>query len=752
MPMVKRCFLFCLILVLTACSQPTASATGTAIQPSATHSGDKGDLPTPQVMTTHAPSVKEAAISFLTAWKGSQYQTMYDMLSTLSKDAHTSDDFIKYYRDSSTGLTLKSLDFNVQSILTNPDTAQVNVDVVYHTNLFQDIERQVLLNLTLEQGQWKIAWEEGAVLPELKGGNKLALDISVPSRGNILDRNGSAIAAESDAVALGYIPIQVPNGMAGTLISMIAQLTDQSAHEVSLAYEKAWDTPYDYIPVGEVPLEQVQRYYEQLVSSGMIMENYKSRFYFDGGVASQVVGYTLYISEDQKEEYMRKGYNGSEKVGYAGLEKWGETYLMGQRGAKLYVLDPVGQPVTLLAQTDAKPAATIYTTFDRDFQKNVERSLRGLNGSIVVLERDTGRILAMASSPTYDPNLFDPSNNNSRFSLTDLLNDPDNPQLNRATQSSYPPGSVFKVVTLAAALESGLYPSNYTYECGTEFTELPDVTLYDWTHWKGYKASGTLTLAEGLMRSCDPLFYHLGLDMFRQHMPNAVSDMARAFGLGSPTGVEQIAEDSGSIPDPKTEGDAVQMGIGQGALLVTPLQVADYIAAVGNGGTLYRSQVIEKVTRPGGEELLKFEPEARGKLPVSPENLKIIQDAMYEVVANPRGTAHGRFIGLNIEIHGKTGTATSNDIEKEHAWFAGYTNMNRTDRPDIAIVVMAEHAGEGSEVSAPIFRRVVEYYFYDKPMTVYPWESTFFVTRTPTPLPPDTPTPGPSETPSVSPG
>ncbi len=727
------------IMLLAACSSngivpnpsngPTASAT----------------LRDPMVNTTAVPDAQAAASKFLEDWKAENYSALYSQLTLLSKDAVAEAEFVKQLRNIATTMSLRAMDFEIlQSLVKGPTEAQVAYRISYDTVLVGELSRDTMMTLSLQDGQWRVQWEDGMILPELRGGNRLSMDITIPTRGNIYDANGSALAAQSDAVALGIVPGQIEDGSEGALLVELADLTGLDTAYIRSLYEYA--QPDWYIPVGDASAQAVERRASVLDElGGLVMTYYNTRYYFNS-TAPHVTGYVQLIPEDQLDNYKRRGYRGDEFVGMAGLEEWGEEKLAGQRGASLYVVDQQGSVITRLAQRDSAPAYSITTTIDKNFQMQVQRAIQGFRGAVVVLERDTGRVLAMASSPPFNPNLFDPNNFNSGWMLGDVFDANSTPLINRAAQSSYPLGSVFKIITMAAALESGIFTPYSSYYCDTTFTELPGITLYDWTFEKEKPASGDLTLPEGLMRSCNPWFYHIGLIMYETGFQQEIAKMARGFGLGSPTGIEQIEEVGGNIADITSANDAVQMAIGQGSVLVTPLQVANFIAAVGNGGTLYRPQVVESVETLDGDPVYRFEAEEIGKLPVSAENLKVIQDAMRTVVTNTRGTAYIPLVGLQMPIYAKTGTAT-NPNGKPHAWFSGYTNSNREDLPDIAIAVIAENAGEGSEVAAPIFRRVIEAYYYGKPLSLYRWESSFHITRTPTPLVTETPQPEETETP-----
>jgi len=720
--MKKNLILWILILFLI-----TSCANGT---PRPTKNPD-GELPTPVVKTTSVPDATAAAVDFLTRWEENDYAGMYAMLAPTSRDAITEEDFVKKYQETAQSLTLNSLDSGILTSLIQPSSAKISYQANYATTLFGDLNRQMEMNLIIDQGIWKIQWDDGLILPELSGGNKLMLYIQQPARGDINDKNGNTLATQTEAVALGVWPGQISSKQEGLLLDMLSSMTNKPKNVINDLYRYAgadW-----YVPVGEVSKQGYDDragYLDKI--SGLVTNPYTGRYYYNGGAAPQVLGYLRPIFPEQLDEYKRMGYAGDEKVGGSGLEKTGEKYLAGKPSADLYVVQPDGTNSTLLAHTDPQAANTITTTLDKDFQLLVQKALLGFTGAIVVLEVDTGRVLAMASSPSFDPNVFQTNNYNSQFILGDLVNDAEAPLVNRAAQSSYPLGSVFKLVTAAAALESGLYETTTTYECTSQFTELDGFVGDDWTYTKDLPPSGTLTLLGGIMRSCNPWFYHLGLDLYRQKGANYLADMARGFGLGSATGIRDIAETEGSIIDPTTEGAAVQMGIGQGDMLVTPLQVADFVAAIANGGVLYRPQIIERITDISGNEVFSFAPQVRGTLPVSPETLAALKEGMRMVVREDRGTAVRTFRSMQTPIFGKTGTATTS-VKDPHAWFTGFTAAGRTDKPDIAVVVIAENSGDGSEYAAPIFRRVVEVYFTGEVQSWYPWEYDYYITKTPSP-------------------
>jgi penicillin-binding protein 2 len=712
-----------LLFILSSCS-----GNGTS-QTQQTKTPESNGLPTPVVLTTSVPDVSSTAKNFLDKWKADDYAGMYDMLAKTSQDAISAADFKTKYTDAATNLTVTGIDYGIVSTLLQATTAKVGYQVNFTTSLFNEIQKQMEMNLILESGAWKIQWDDAMILPELKGGNHLLLNISHPVRGSILDRNGDPIAGQTDAVALGLDPANVSQKTISNLLAQLAYMTQTPVNVIQDEYKAGVEDTY--IPIGEISKESYAQYESYVTSlSGFVANEYTARYYYTGGVAPQVVGYTLSIPEDQLDAYKKLGYAGDEKVGMTNIEKTGEPYLAGKPTADVYVMDPNGTTVTRLGHADPTAPDTITTTLDKTLQIQTQKALLGFTGAAVVMEVNTGKILAMASSPEFDPNLFQTDNVNSGYALGNLVNDPTLPMWNRAAQSSYPLGSVFKIITMSAALESGLYTKDTTFDCTSQWTEL-GTPFNDWTYDDGLPPSGELTLTEGLMRSCNPYFYHIALDLFRQKGATYLSDMARGFGLGEATGIGTIAEDKGAINDPTDDGSASQMGIGQGDMLVTPLQVVDFVAAVANGGTLYRPQIIDNITSEDGTVVQSFSPEIRGTLPVSQSTLDAVREGMKMVVYNSRGTAYNRLHSLEFSILGKTGTATTSQ-DKPHAWFAGYTAENKTDKPDIAVVVICENQGEGAIYAAPIFRRIVESYYTGDAETLYPWEMQMYLTVTPT--------------------
>jgi penicillin-binding protein 2 len=437
------------------------------------------------------------------------------------------------------------------------------------------------------------------------------------------------------------------------------------------------------------------------------------RTYSDGDTASHIIGYMGAIPADRKDEYLSQGYQGDELIGLSGVEAWAENYLAGQHGGRLVTLTPppARQVLSELGTVTAQAGSSVYLTLDTLFQAHVEHLLGEQRGVIVVMEPYTGSIYAMASYPRYKPAVFTTGFDVDAWAQ--LYTRDDRPLLNRATQGLYPPGSVFKIISLIAALESeaGLQPET-SFVCTGKWQGLgPAFEKKCWLE----RGHGKISLIDGLTQSCNVVFYEVGLALHRND-PQRLPNWARNFGLGDRTGLLGLEESTGVIPDevwkqanfnqPLFDGDAVNAAIGQGFTLVTPLQIVRMLAALGNGGKLMRPRLIDRIVTLAGEEQ-KFEPETVQTLALSPENLALVRKSLEDITSDARGTARQAFQGITYTVAGKTGTAESGRKEP-HSWFAGYAPA---DEPRVAITVVLEEAGEGSKVAAPLFRQVVEAFF-----------------------------------------
>jgi penicillin-binding protein 2 len=632
---------------------------------------------------------------------------MYNLLTPESQLRLNFAQFQSAYTDALIQATVKQVATQPQSLLHTGDQASVTFHSAWQTHLFGNLNADNSMRLKFSQGRWGVEWQPTLVLPQLGEGVSLVFLSEQPARGNIYDRNFHALATQGQMVTVGVIPQFLKEEQ--KVIDYLSTLTKVPPDKIQAQIAAA--RPDWFVPVGEITFEASLENDNMLVNlAGVDRRAHEVRTYNDGETGAHVIGYMGRIPAEEKQEYLALGYQGDELVGLAGIERWAERDLAGQRGGRLVTLSSARQVLSEIATLQARAGSSVYLTIDTLFQATVERLLRDRLGAVVVMDPNSGALYALASYPRFKPAVFTTGFDVDAWAK--LYSSEKRPLLNRATQGLYPPASVFKVVTASAAIEAlGLKP-DMMFVCTGKWDGLGKE--FEKKCWLP-GGHGRINLVDGLTQSCDVVFYELGLALHRQDS-QLLPNWARAFGLGVPTDLLGLTESAGVAPDaawkqanlnqPLFDGDAVNTAIGQGYMLSTPLQIARLLAAVGNGGRLLRPRVLDKIVAVDGSER-PFEPEVAGTLPLSPESLALIRHSLEAVASGARGTARTAFNNISYTVAGKTGTAESGQ-EKPHAWFAGYAPA---DEPRVAIAVILEHAGEGSKEAAPLFRQVAEAFF-----------------------------------------
>lgn len=442
------------------------------------------------------------------------------------------------------------------------------------------------------------------------------------------------------------------------------------------------------------------------------------REYEYGDLAAHLLGYLGEINETQLAASRGKGYQVGDLTGQYGLERQYETFLRGRAGTRQVEVDALGREILQLEGKQPEPGYDLLLTIDMDLQRLAELLMAERNGVIIAMDPKTGDILAFVSRPAFDPNLF--ASGISEKDWKRLAESPSHPLQNRAIQGQYPPGSIFKIVVAAAALEERVIKPEETVLC-TGKHEFGDRVYRDWKP----EGHGVVDLHKALVESCDVYFYQLGHAVGIDRL----AAYAQGFGLGSPTGIGLEHEKGGLVPSREWKieargeewqpGETLSAAIGQGFNLVTPTQVAVMISAVANGGTLVKPHLVRKILGQGGEVIYEAEREVTGALPTSPRTLRLIREALKGVVNERSGTGAGARLE-DVVVAGKTGTAqvirqsADQDSEasqqklpkhlRDHAWFVAFAPY---EEPSIAIVVFIENAGRGGAHYAGVAKRLI---------------------------------------------
>lgn len=522
-------------------------------------------------------------------------------------------------------------------------------------------------------------------------------------RGRILDREGRVLVRNRPSFDISVIQLGLSPRMLDRTIAGLSQILNLSEVEIRAHLAKEARRPFNPVLIArDADRKTMTRVAERRIDlPGVIIQVSPRRDYVYGDFAAHIIGYLGEVSQAELEELRQKGYRSGDLIGKAGVEREFDDHLRGENGVEQVEVDVRGRKLGTLSRKDPILGDNLTLTIDYDLQHTAEEALGDSRGAVVVLDINTGEILAMASKPAFDPNVF--VSPQRKIKIKDFFSDPRYPLVNRAISAQYPPGSQFKIVVAAAALENNLVKPLETFYCGGGY-----YLGRRYACWKE-QGHGWKNLEEAIIHSCNVYFYQLGLKVGAERM----AEMARDFGLGQPSQIIFPHEKPGLVPDPTWKektlrerwhaGETVNFSIGQGYLLTTPIQLANLMAAIANSSQIYKPWVVKTIQSLDGEVTNSFEPQLIRELSLKPKTLSLLCQALEGVVS--RGTGWQARI-TDLRIGGKTGTA-QNPHGEDHAWFMSFAPV---DKPTLAISVLVEHGGRGGAAAAPIAKKIMEAY------------------------------------------
>jgi penicillin-binding protein 2 len=560
-------------------------------------------------------------------------------------------------------------------------------------------------------------------------------------RGVIYDRNGQILVENRAGLSVGLLPMEMPDPDSEPAefqkeIAGLAQLLEVTEADLLNAYQRAKKDPYmTYTVKDDVPENTVVAYLKEhsLEYRGVQVEKSSLRQYPFRALATHLLGYVGEVSQTDLDREQFATLKGGAHIGKDGVERTYDSFLRGTDGKKTVEVDAAGRPKKFLEDVAATSGSNLVLTIDSELQQAAENAIvEGIQrahqdgfvnaaaGAVVALDPRTGEVLALASYPDYDPSLWVGGMSSDRFAeLT--AEAAHNPLFDRAINGLYPAASTFKPFVAAAALDAGLVTPDTIFSCDGKFKE----ALQTWKCWKT-QGHGDLNLIAAIEQSCDVYFYNLGKILYQQTSA-VLQNGVRRFGFGQTTGIDLPGETTKSqVPDKdwkrangKTEldklwktGDEINLAIGQGDLLVTPMQMAVALSALANkDGTVWVPHLGLQITDASGNVIHQFENEKRSELGISADLLSAVRRGMRLVTSDPTGTAHGAFLGFPVAVAGKTGTAEKKP-DDDYALFMGYAPADGNKEPEIAVVAVIEQGRHGSSIAAPVVRRVMEAYFH----------------------------------------